>query len=518
MGKEVSVRTSRSRRRPGIAVLSAVAVGFLVLAACGSEVEPKDFCGAGGNCGAGAVGAGNNAPGDLAGGGGTAGAPAGPTSGRGNGGGAGGGKSSGSSGGGTVGGSGHGAGGGGTAGATGGGAGARGGSGGDAAGGVRAGSCAGFRNSTGITNSTITIANVADLSGPVPGLFKSAQAAVTAYVSYFNATSSICGRKLKLIGLDSGTSESGDQQASQTGCSRAFALVGSMGAFDSGGARTTGGCGQPDLRAAATETARFKNPTTFGAYSLAVPEVPVAQFSYFKSLDKNAAANAAFVYLNAGASSLNAESAMKAESKIGFHWKDTVAIDVTSVPNYNLYANQLKSHGIKYVQYIGAYQYAVKLKSAFSGAGYNPIFVMDPTAYDAGYVSAGAPVNGTYSFVPGPLFEEANRNPALSTYLTWLNRTSGGAPSFFGVYAWSAAALFTEKAVQLGGKLTRASLVNAVRGVQSWTANKMTPPQDPGGKHTAHCMSVVHLQNGRWVRKTPYPYTCGSVINSGVGG
>ena len=50
---------------------------------------------------------------------------------------------------------------------------------------------------------------------------------------------------------------------------------------------------------------------------------------------------------------------------MGYNFKDKIAIDVTSVPNYNGYATQLKSDGIKYVQYIGAYQYAVKLKSAF---------------------------------------------------------------------------------------------------------------------------------------------------------
>jgi hypothetical protein len=338
-------------------------------------------------------------------------------------------------------------------------------------------------------------------------------------VAYFNSTSSICGRKLKLIGLDSGTSESGDQQAAQTACGSAFATVGSMGAFDSGGASTTAGCGQPDLRAAATETARWKCPTCFGVYSLAVPQVPEAQFDWFKKLDSGAAKNAAFVYLNAGASSLNAKSFITAETKMGYHFSQDhqIAIDVTSVPNYNGYANQLKSDGVKYVQYIGAYQYAVKLKSAFYQAGYNPIFVMDPTAYDPGYVSAGKPVDGTYSFVPGPLFEEAGRDPQVQTYVSWLNRTSGGSPTFFGVYAWSAAALFTQLAVQLGGKLTRASLIAAVKGVHNWTDSGMHPPQDPGGKKTGPCSSIVQLTNGKWVRKTPYPYTCGAIVNSGVG-
>jgi ABC-type branched-subunit amino acid transport system substrate-binding protein len=341
---------------------------------------------------------------------------------------------------------------------------------------------------------------------------------VTAYVAYFNSTSSICGRKLKLIDLDSGTSESGDQQASQSACGSAFAMVGSMGAFDAGGASTVAKCGIPDLRAASTETARQKSPVTFGAYSLATDEIPSAPFDWFKSHFGDAYKNAAFVYLNAGASSLNADSFMAGESKLGFNFKDKIAIDVTSVPNYNGYATQLKSDGIKYVQYIGAYQYAQKLKAAMEQQDYHPVFLMDSVAYDPNFVAAGSSVNGTYVFLAGPMFEEANRNPQLATYLQWLQRTSGGAPSFFGVYAWSAAALFVESALELGGKLTRSSLISHLQGVHSWTNHGMTQPQDVGGTHTTHCTSIIQLQNGKWVRKTPYPYTCGGIVNTGVGG
>ena len=502
----------RSGRRVRAVVAASACI---LLTACGSQVPPNQFIGAQGNLagnengGNGLANVGNNGGSGGGTGGGSLGSKGGNT---------GGGKTGGSTGSGGGGSTGGGTGGGSTGGSGGSSGGSTGGSGGGATSGVKAGSCAGFTNGTGVTNSTITIANVSDLSGPVPGLFKSAQAAVTAYVAYFNATSSICGRKLKMIGLDSGTSEGGDQQADTTACSSAFAEVGSMGAFDAGGAQTAAQCGIPDIRAASTETARYKSPTSFGAYSLAVPEVPTVPFvTFFEKQPGQINQDAAFVYLNAGASSLNADSFIAAETKMGFTFKDKIAIDVTSVPNYDNIVQQLKGDGIKYVQYIGAYQYAVQLKSKMYQDGYNPYFVMDPTGYDAGYVSAGTAVDGTWSFVPGPLFEEASKNPALQTYLTWLQRTSGGAPSFFGVYAWSAAALFTQLAVQLGGKLTRASLVAAVKGVHGWTNGNMHPPQDVGGKHTGKCASVVHLENGKWIRKTPYPYTCGSIVNSGVG-
>ena len=507
----MSVRLRRGRL-VGVVVLCAP-----LFAACGSQVPP---CAVGrvegwSSCGSSASQVGNNST--LGGNGGIGGVNGGGSSlaagGAGGTGGAGsnGGTSGGTGGGGT-------GGGGGTSGGTGGGS-TGGGSGGGTLGlaGVRAASCAGFKNGPGITNSTITIANASDLSGAVNGLFQSAQKAVMAYVAYFNSTSSICGRKLQVEPLDSGESEPGDQQAATTACGNAFAMVGSMGAFDGGGASTVTGCGIPDLRAATTETARYKSPVTFGTYSLAVPEVPTVPFEYFKQIGGNAYKNAAFVYLDAGAASLNAQSFMAAEKQMGYDFKDQIAIAVDGIPDYNGYALRMKNDGIQYVQYIGAYQYAQKLRSAMAQQGYNPIWVMDPTGYDPGYVATGSAVNNTYVFISGPLFEEASRNPQLQLYTTWLQRTAGGAPTFFGTYAWAAAALFTQLAIGLGGQLSRSTLLAAIRNVHNYTDGGMVPPQDVGGKHTPKCFSVIQLQNGNWVRKTPYPYTCGSTINSGIG-
>ena len=51
-----------------------------------------------------------------------------------------------------------------------------------------AASCEGLKNQTGITDSTITIGNSSDISGPAPGLFATAQDATQAFVAYFNAS------------------------------------------------------------------------------------------------------------------------------------------------------------------------------------------------------------------------------------------------------------------------------------------------------------------------------------------
>jgi len=503
----------------------AVAGTCLLLAACGSQVPPKEFVNAQG-------GVGNNA--DNAGNGGSL--PSGATSNGTDGGAVNGNLGNGNTGNGNTGngnagngGGGNGGGGSGGGGTGGGSSNGRGGTGGGGGGGggatshVRAGSCAGFKNGPGISNSEITIANSADLSGPVEGLFKSVQAATTAYAKYFNSTSSICGRKLKVVGLDSQTSEGGDQQAAQSACSNAFAMVGSMGAFDAGGASTVSKCGIPDIRATATETSRQRTNVTFEAYSLATNLIPNSPFNWFKSHFGDAYKHAAFVYLDAGASSLNAASFIAAEEKMGFKfvYKQPISVKGGLIP-YDSYAQKMASEGVKYVQYIGsASPYASQMKAAIDNQSKNnskfkPIWVMDPTGYSTEYTSAGGMTNGTYVFDAGPLFEEANKNPQLAAYLTWLQRTSGGAPTFYGLYAWSAAALFTETALQLGGKLSRSTMLAALSKVHSWTNHNMTPPNDPAGKRTPNCLSVIQFTGGKWVRKTPYPYTCGSLVNSGV--
>ena len=76
-------------------------------------------------------------------------------------------------------------------------------------GGGKAASCDGFKNGPGITDTTITIGNSSDISGPVPGLFESAQDATKAFVAYFNKSNpdGICGRTLVLKNYDSRTGD-----------------------------------------------------------------------------------------------------------------------------------------------------------------------------------------------------------------------------------------------------------------------------------------------------------------------
>jgi ABC-type branched-subunit amino acid transport system substrate-binding protein len=377
--------------------------------------------------------------------------------------------------------------------------------------GVKAGSCTGFKNGKGISDKTITIGNSSDVSGPIPGLFASAQQGTQAYVAYFNATSSICGRKLALTNLDSRTDAGADQTSYQTMCDNVFAAVGSMSAFDSGGAQAAASCGLPDIRTAITTAARNGCGTCFAAHPTGPYESPSEVPDYIVKNYHEASQKAAFLYINVGAAAENGQAQQKAEEKRGMKFLYTGVIDIADF-NYGPYVQAMKSKGVEFVQFIGAYQQAVRLDQAMQDNNFHPqVRLDDPSVYDQGFLkTGGSAVEGVFVFIDFTPLEESQ--PELNLYKQWLQQVSPGAqPTFFGEFAWSAAKLFVQNAIALGGKLNRASLAASFRPIHAWTGGGMHAPMDVGGKHTASCIRFMQVKGGRFVPLGSTNYTCHGV-------
>lgn len=380
---------------------------------------------------------------------------------------------------------------------------------------VAAGSCAGLKNGVGVTDSTITIANASDISGFVPGLFAEAQLAVKAYVKYFNTAQSICGRKLALLPLDSRLDAGGDKQAAATACAKAFAMVGSEAAFDNGGTSTVTRCGLPDLRTNTLSQERHDSPVTFATNALSVNMQPAAVADYFVKKYPEAVKNAAFLYLNAGASSASATPEIKAWASRGFTWVYTQPVDPFET-NYTTFVLNLKKKNVKYVQFIGDHASSARLAQAMAAQNYRPeLFVLDPSGYDVNYLRQGGPgTNGTRIFINSALFEEADDNAELQRYVGWLEEVDSGAnPTYFGMFAWAAARLFTETATKLGGKLDRASFIAALKQVNNWDGHGLFAPQNIGSKQTNGCTSIIKLDNRTWKRESGKDWLCGPLVN-----
>lgn len=387
---------------------------------------------------------------------------------------------------------------------------------GDATGGTRAGSCDGFKNSTGITDEEILIANSSDVSGPVPGLFESARIGSAAYIAFFNSQSDICGRKLKMLELDSKTDSAGDQAAYLRACAESFAAVGSVSLFDSGGARVTEDCGLPDLRANILTNDRYDCSNCFAAQALEPGVITDAAYQFYAKQNKQATQSAAFLYLNLGGSPALSRSFADTAESAGFKVKIYKGIE-SSEFNYAPFVQELKDEGITFLSFTGATQQAVRMADAMAQQGYKPQqFVVTQTQYGPEFhAQGGANVDGAMAPVPHPAFNSSN--PEIRLYTQWLQRVKpGSSPTTFGLFAWSATRLFVERAVALGGKLNRETLLAEIRKVNKWTSGGMHSEMNVGGKQSFTCSTVVQLQRGEWNQISGNGYGCGKLVRTSV--
>lgn len=379
-----------------------------------------------------------------------------------------------------------------------------------------AGSCDGFTNGPGVTDSTITVANASDISGPVPGLFQSSRDGTEAFLAYFNATEKLCGRSLEYLPLDSRSDAGGDQQAYAQACDDAFAVVGSTSSQDAGGARTAASCGIPDVRAFTVTPDRQQCGTCFSAYAVSSSQVPDAIPRYWLQKEPDASQHVGIFYINVAAASVNAKSFSTAYERAGMNVDVLQGID-TSEFNFTPYVQQMKDEDIDFVQYFGPYQFAIKLQQAMAQQGFKPsVYFEDPTVYDADYVEqAGDLADDVYVYSPIELLDDTSI-AEMALYRSWLDQVSPGAvPNYYGLFAWSAARLFVEQATKLGGKLTRASLVASLKQVRGWTGNGITAPMAVGANTTSPCVKFIQYDGSSWKQVSSGDFVCGKLIATG---
>ena len=369
----------------------------------------------------------------------------------------------------------------------------------------------------GVTATTITVGNIASISGVAPGLTQSAQQATQAWAAYVNSMGGICGRQIKVQPFDDGNDSGQNYADAQQACSSDFAMVGNASGFDDGSAQAVGACSIPDMSAEVSTAAAGNTADIFGASPGNAHYWALGPANYLKSTYGGAIGHASMIYLNVSATQTQAAHEVAAYQGVGFNYGGDVISTTPTNANYGSIVQKLQSDGAQYVTEYSDDNSAERLLQAMQQANYAPQVVdWFSEEYSPQFAQQTSPEsNGDLVLMSATAaYEEAGGNPGMQLMESWLNRVAPGYHhDIFAILAWSAGLAFEQAAKQVGPDLTRAALIAKLQGITQWTGGGVTPPVDIGQKIPSKCFFYMKIENGAFQRvypSAPNTYDCNS--------
>src|SRR5581483_8255757 len=147
----------------------------------------------------------------------------------------------------------------------------------------------------GVTPTSITVGQIADISEPVPGLFKSAQVALQAYAAYVNSQGGVNGRKLIVDSRDSAFNPSKITSDAQDIAAHDFAFVGNYTLFDIGMQPTIDSQHVPNV-SVAIGSALGNDPNTYSPTPSTLNDYALGPYEYLKQKYPQAIQHVGVIY------------------------------------------------------------------------------------------------------------------------------------------------------------------------------------------------------------------------------
>jgi ABC-type branched-subunit amino acid transport system substrate-binding protein len=358
----------------------------------------------------------------------------------------------------------------------------------------------------GVTATTITIGDIATVSGPVPGLFGGANDGLDAWAAYVNASGGIDGRQVKVVHLDDAFDCSTFTNDLNQLTSEAFAAVGTFSLEDT--------CGKSVLTAhpsfvyipALMDVPLYSLPNAYTPQP-APPGSATTTFNYIKGLFPNDITHTGTIS-SGSETSIGKESQLTAES-LGYKYVYARFFGPTET-NFTSDILRMKADGVKIVDLL---ETDVAIDATFmqeaAQQNFHPDAIMSVAAYDASFLKLlGTPslASNLYAPVYGPLWQGTDRAtvPAVNTFDTWMAKAKPGTPlTLFAQEAWNSAELFLQAMHDAGSQVTQSSVLSAVGNIHNFDAQGLQAPSDPGNKMGTHCIVIAGIKNGQWVRINP---------------
>ncbi|MCU1457838.1 MAG: hypothetical protein JWL73_1930 [Actinomycetia bacterium] len=356
----------------------------------------------------------------------------------------------------------------------------------------------------GVTNTSITIGTIQDITGARPGLMLGPQQAVQAFVDYCNSVGGVNGRKLVLQKYDSALFD--DQKAATQACSGGnFAVVGQASAIDNTGAQTLVDCNLVSVPG-------FTATAEFGGSQLMVQPLPNPPGSYAvggaKYLAKRfpaAVKKATVLYAGIDTTRFQVKRQVAAFEAAG--WKYVYNAEYNPVnPDFSPNVVQIKGAGGQVWNLQGEVTDFARVLSLFQQQGMNlPIRYGGQQDYTQELIDrAGAAAEGVIIEDTTVPFEEASSSPELQLYLKWLKNVDASAqPTALAVQAWSASLLFATALKSLGSNVTQNGLLDALHKIKVWNGNGIHATADPGDNIPTTCFAYLVVKDAKFQRYYP---------------
>lgn len=367
----------------------------------------------------------------------------------------------------------------------------------------------------GVTATSITVGNVSDVGGPVPGLFQGGPYGVQAYFDYINSLGGVYGRQLKLNAADDQLQCSQNEADYQNMVGSVFAFVGSWSLDDNCGAQILG---QHPTIPVVNSTLSAQAEALRGAYS----EQPYTRGAalgpllYYKSKYPDAIKAVGTIVGNQPSAVQAWKNYEAAAQSIGY--KFIYEDDFPPVSsNFTTDVIRMKSAGVKMVDIlsVNAPDLAAFSQEA-AQQGFHPELFVSGVGYFGAYIQeAGGPsaVEGQYVAIGQARFlgEDAGSVPEVALFDQWMHTAFPNFPiDQFASTSWANAALFVQALVTAGPHPTRQAVVSALANTHSFDDHGLMAPIDVGSKNPTNCYIIMQIHGGKFERvdDPPTGYRC----------
>lgn len=382
--------------------------------------------------------------------------------------------------------------------------------GGRASGGTTAGSALppggnGGATDKGVTATSILLGNVSDLSGPQPGLFKTAVAGTNAYLAYVNSQGGLFGRQLKITVADSQTNCDANRTGHQQNIDKVFAFSGSFSLFDQCGATVLKAHPEvPDSHLAVTPDAN-KLPNNFSVNPVGTTSNN-GPFAWARGkFGAAAVAKSAFMYVDLPAVTNVAALQQHSAESVGWKFPYTRAVGATET-DFTADIIQMRNKGIQVFYTLFNADEMANFKQQADQQNYRPVMIA-PLLYDQTFfpkLGGSGAAEGIYGFNSETLFfgsEDAARVPSVALFQKYYAQVSGrAAADTFAADAWAQTALLVQAMRAAGPQLTRKKVLAELAKVTSFDADGFFAKANPAQKKPGNCYVIWQIKGGKYIR------------------